>query len=108
MFGDITTLVTIGATTDTAAVALCPSLVAVIVTGPPTATAVTNPAPDTVATARLEDVQVTARPVSGAPEASRGVATSGATAPGVSAVVAGDTLTVATGGGTTVTVAEPS
>ena len=106
--GETETVVTVGATTETAAVPFCPSLVAVMVTGPPTATAVTRPAPETVATPLFDVVQVTARPVSVLPEASRSVGTSVTTAPGVSVGAAGATLTVATGGGMTVTIADPS
>jgi hypothetical protein len=47
-----------------------PSLVAVIVTGPPAATAVTRPLPSTVATAALLVLHVTVRPVSTLPAAS--------------------------------------
>lgn len=106
--GDTETLVTTGAITVMAAVPVCPSLVAVIVTGPPTATAVTIPPDDTVATPLFEVDQLTTRPVSVVPAASRNVAESCTVAPGVRFCVDGDTATVATGGGTTVTVAEPS
>lgn len=106
--GDIETVVTTGVTTVIALVPACPSLVAVIVTGPPAATAVTSPAPETVATPLFDDVQDTTRPVRVAPEASRVVAVSCWTAPGVNVVDAGDTVTDATGGGVTVTLAEPS
>jgi hypothetical protein len=51
-------------------VPLAPSLVAVIVTGPPTATAVTRPFAFTVATAALFELHVTSRPVSTLPFAS--------------------------------------
>jgi hypothetical protein len=57
-----------------AAVPLFPSLVAVIVTGPPAATPVTSPLLDTLAMAVLALDQVTTRPVSGLPLASFGVA----------------------------------
>lgn len=106
--GETETLVTTGATTVTVAVPDCPSLLAVIVTGPPTATAVTRPAPETVATPLFDDDHVTTRPVNVAPEASRSVGTNWTTPPGVSDGDAGAMLTVATGGGVTVTVAEPS
>ena len=106
--GETETVVTVGATTVTAAVPFCPSQVAVIVTGPPAATAVTTPAPETVATPLLDDVQVTFRPVKVLPEASRSVGTSVTTAPGVSVGAAGARVTVATGGGMTVTIADPS
>ena len=79
-----------------------------MVTGAPTVMPVTSPEPDTVATALFEEVHVTTRPVSTAPEASRVVAESCTEARGVKDGDAGETLTDATGGGTTVTVAEPS
>jgi hypothetical protein len=79
-----------------------------MVTGPPTRIPVTNPEPETVATALFDELQVTTRPVSTAPEASRVVAESCTTAKGVRDGDAGETLTVATGGGVTVTVADPS
>ena len=79
-----------------------------MVTGPPTVTPITSPEPDTVATALFEELHVTTRPVNTAPEASRVVAESFTTANGVKDGDAGDTLTVATGGGVTVTIAEPS
>ena len=53
-----------------------PSLVAVIVTGPPTLTAVTKPFASTLATAAAAEVQVMVRPVSGFPPTSISVATS--------------------------------
>src|SRR5207302_1438133 len=65
----------VGAVTVMAAVPLCPSLVAVIVAAP-VATAVTSPLPFTIATAVLLLAQVTARPLSGVPFASFGVAVS--------------------------------
>jgi hypothetical protein len=106
--GETVIVVTTGATTETVAVAVFPSLVAVIVTGPPVATPVTRPAPDTVAMPLLEDVQVTTRFVNVLPAASRRVAENWKTAPGVTLALDGARLTVATGGGTTVTVADPS
>jgi hypothetical protein len=51
-----------------------PSLDAVIVTGPPTTIPVTRPAADTDAVAEAVDVHWIARPVIGAPAASRSVA----------------------------------
>lgn len=105
--GDTETVVTVGATTLTVALPVWPSLVALMVTGPPTATAVTSP-PDTVATALFDDDQMIERPVSMLPAASRVVAESCTTAPGVSDGDVGETLTLATGGGITVTVADPS
>lgn len=106
--GDTETVVAIGAITVTVAVPDCPSLLAVIVTGPPTTTPVTTPAADTVATVLFDDDQVTTRPVSVAPEASRRVGTSCTVDPGVMVGAAGAMVTVATGGGVTVTVADPS
>src|SRR5439155_20123421 len=61
--------------TVTAAVPLCPSLAAVIVTDP-TATPVTRPLADTVASATFELVQLITRPLSTFPAASLGVAVS--------------------------------
>jgi hypothetical protein len=58
------------------AVPFFPSLVAVIVTGPPTTSPDTNPLADTLAIAELLDDQLTARPVSGFPAPSRTVAVS--------------------------------
>src|SRR4029077_2765779 len=66
--------------TVTAAVPLCPSLVAVMVAEPP-ATPVTSPLPFTVATAVLLLAQVTTRPDNGLPLASFGVAVSCTVAP---------------------------
>src|SRR5260370_11347684 len=62
--------------TVTADVPLWPSLVAVIVTGPPTAVPVTSPVAETVAMVASLVVHVTVRPVSGLPAASFGVAVS--------------------------------
>ncbi len=61
--------------TVTVAVPLCPSLVAVIV-AEPAATPVTSPVPLTVATPGALLAQAIARPLSGFPLASRGVAVS--------------------------------
>jgi hypothetical protein len=80
----------------------CPSLVAVIVTGPPAATAVTRPFPSTVATAGVPDVQVIARPVRGLLLASLGVAVSCCVPPTMMLADAGATVTDATGTGFTV------
>src|SRR6266550_4461127 len=63
-----------GGVTVIADVPLWPSLVAVIVTGPPAATPLTSPLPFTLAIALLLDCQVTTRPVNGVPFASLGVA----------------------------------
>ena len=84
------------AETVTAPVPLFPSLVAVIVTGPPEATPVTNPLALTVATAALLVTHVTARPVSTLPAASFVVAVSCTVPPGAMFAVAGVTITEAT------------
>src|SRR2546425_57007 len=95
-----------GAVTVTAAVPLCPSLVAVIV-AEPTATPVTSPLPLTVATAVLLLAHVTVRPVSGAPLASFGVAVSCTACPTWTLGAGGPTVTDATGRCTTVMAALP-
>src|SRR2546430_7587367 len=77
---------------------LCPSLVAVIVTGP-TATPVTNPPVETVAIPKVLDAQVTERPASTLPLASLSVALSCTVAPTDTPVAAGLSVTEATGGG---------
>src|SRR5438046_1501031 len=79
------------------AVPLCPSLVAVIVTGPPAATPLTSPLPLTLAIALLLDCQVITRPVNGLPLASRGVAVSCTVCPCRTLPEAGLTVTAATG-----------
>src|SRR3989454_874371 len=92
--------------TVTVALPLCPSLVAVIVAAP-AAAPVTTPLELTVATEVLLLDQDTARPDSGAPFASLGVATS-CTAPFTcNDAVAGLTLTDATATFATVTLAVP-
>jgi hypothetical protein len=78
-----------------------PSLVAVIVTGPPTLTAVTRPLASTVATAGVLETQVTVRPVSTLLAASLVTAVSCCVAPTTMLAEAGLTVTVATGGGGT-------
>jgi len=93
----VTKLIAEGPVTVTAAVPLCASLVAVIVTGPPTATPVTSPVDETVATAALPVVQVTTRPVSTFLAASLVVAASCTVAPALTVAVAGLTVTDATG-----------
>src|SRR5207245_8397403 len=93
-----------GAVTVTAAVPLRPSLVAVIVTGPPAATPVTSPLASTVATAGVPLAHVTVRPVSGLPLASCGVAVSCTVRPACTLGADGLTTTVATGTGAHVTV----
>src|SRR5213080_1316178 len=80
-----------------------PSLVAVSVAAP-TATPVACPAPFTVATAGLLLDQVTVRPPSGLPNASRVIAAYCAVCPTPIVAVAGVTLTDATGSGHPVTV----
>ena len=106
--GETETVVGTGAITVTDAEPFCPSLVAVMVTGPPTATPVMTPEADTVATPVFDDDQVITRPVNVAPDASRSVAVSAVVDPGVTDAEAGATVTVVTGGGVTVTVADPS
>src|SRR5437773_1992068 len=89
------------------AVPLCPSLVAVIVTGPPAATPLTSPLPFTLAIALLLDCQVITRPVKGLPLASRGVAVSCTVCPIATVPELGVTVTAATGATVTVTLAVP-
>jgi hypothetical protein len=78
------------------------SLVAVIVTGPPTATPVTRPFASTVATALLLEDHVTKRPVSTLPFPSLVTAVSCCVPPTTTLVVAGVTVTVLTGASVTV------
>src|SRR5712691_409091 len=92
--------------TVTAALAVFPALVAVIVTAP-AATPVTSPVDDTVATAGALDAQVTDRPESTLPAESSTVAASCTVAPASTTAVTGLTVTEATGTGFTVTVARP-
>ncbi|HVM42849.1 MAG TPA: hypothetical protein VMT77_05050 [Gemmatimonadales bacterium] len=87
------------ALTVTLDVPLWPSLVAVIVTGPPAATPVTTPLPLTVASAVLLEAQVITRPVSTFPPASFVVAVSGTVPPTTTDAGLGATVTVATGTG---------
>src|SRR2546422_10479114 len=89
--------------TVTAAVPLFPSLVAVMVTGPPAAFPVTRPFASTVAIAASAVCQVTTRPVSGLPFASFGAAVSCRVAPSWTLAGAGVTSTDATGTGVMVT-----
>src|SRR4029077_10781844 len=89
------------------AVPLWPSLVAVIVTGPPAATPVTSPLPFTLAIALLLDDQLIARPVNGFPLASLGVAVSWTVPVTATFAELGDTVTEATGARETLTVAVP-
>src|SRR5713226_5265859 len=95
------------ALTVTDDVPLFPSLVAVTVTGPPSALPVTRPVTSTVAIVASLVCQVTVRPVSGLPAASFGVAVSCTVAPTTILAVGGVTATVATGMGVTVTAAAP-
>jgi hypothetical protein len=108
--GDIATEATgTGATAVTviALVPVRPSLVAVIVADPALC-AVTRPLPETVATADALVAQVTMRPVSAVPPASRGVAVTWPVWPTVRPSVVGAIPTEATGtgggGGAAVTV----
>src|SRR5207249_1836093 len=65
--GDTVTAATGATVTVTVAVPLWPSLVAVIVTGPPGPAPVTSPLPFTVAIVLSLDCQVMTRPVNGVP-----------------------------------------
>src|SRR2546425_419405 len=94
------------AVTVTAAVPLCPSLVALIVTAPAPAP-VTSPVEGTVATAGVLDSQVTDRPESTLPAASFSVAVSCTVAPTSTTAVTGLITTDATGTFATVTLADP-
>ena len=89
------------------AVPLCPSLSAVIVTGPPSALAVTSPVPSTSAIVVLPLLQVIVRPVRGSPLAALGVAASCSVMPMTTVAVLGLTVTDATGTGMTVIEAVP-
>src|SRR5438132_271490 len=95
--GDTVTAATGATVTVTVAVPLWPSLVAVIVTGPPAATPLTSPLPFTVAIVLSLDCQVMTRPVNGLPFASRGVAVSCTVCPCSTLTEAGVTVTAATG-----------
>src|SRR6267154_5293215 len=86
---------------------LLPSLVAVIVTGPPAATPLTSPLPFTLAIVLSLDDQLIARPVNGLPLASRGVAVSCTVCPIATVPEPGVTVTAATGATVTVTLAVP-
>src|SRR2546421_20013 len=83
-------------TTVTAAAPLCPSIVAVMV-AEPAVTPATSPLALTVAMFVLLEAQVTVRPDSGFPLASRGVAVSGTVLPSFTEALAGVTDTDATG-----------
>src|SRR5512145_2705489 len=88
--------------TVTLAVPTRPSLVAAIVTVP-AATPLTKPVSVTVAIAPSLVAHVTTRPVNSLPFASFSVGVSSSVAPTNTVPVAGDTVTVATGAGVTVT-----
>src|SRR5437773_11902638 len=83
--------------TVTADVPLVPSLVAMIVIGPPAAFPVTTPFASTSAIVALPVRQMTTRPLSGLPFASLGVAVSCVLAPTCTLAVGGATSTGATG-----------
>ena len=88
------------------AVALLPSLVAVM-DAVPRFTPVTTPVGDTVATPVVPELHVIVRPVSTLPFASLNVAERVVVAPTPTLADVGATVTVETGSGTTVTVAVP-
>src|SRR3989442_6405210 len=92
--------------TVTAAVPLCPSLVALIVTAPAPAP-VASPLADTVAIAVLELVQLITRPPSTLPAASFSVAVSCTACPTRTTAVTGLITTDATGTFATLVVADP-
>jgi hypothetical protein len=100
------TLATGTSVTVTVAVPVFPSLVAVIV-AVPSATPVTTPLVETIAIEAPLVVHVTVRPVSVVPFASFVVAVKLTVAPTEMLGVKGLTVTVATGAGVTVTVADP-
>jgi len=94
--GETETVATGAALTVIAALAVFPSLAAVIDTLPP-ATALTRPVLETVATAVFAELQPTTRPVSTLLLASSVVADSCTVAPTCRVALAGDTDTEATG-----------
>jgi hypothetical protein len=94
------------ASTVMVAEAFLPSAVAVMV-AVPAATAVTSPVPDTLALVVSELVQVTCRPLSALPEASRATAASCRVPPTWSVAVSGVTTSVAMGTCVTVSAASP-
>jgi hypothetical protein len=102
----VTVTVATGWSTVKLAVALFPSLVAVMV-AVPAPVAVTRPPELTVAMALLELDQETARPVNTLPFASRVLADNCTVPPTWRFAVAGATVTVATGASATVTLAVP-
>src|SRR3989454_1010290 len=89
--------------TVTAELPLFPSLVAVMVTGPPAALPVTRPFASTVARLASLVTHVMVRPVSALPAASFGVAVSCSVVPTTTLAGEGVTSTEATGAGVTVT-----
>src|SRR5712691_5880162 len=93
--------------TVTAELPLFPSLVAVMVTGPPAALPVTRPFASTVARLASLVPHVTVRPVSALPAASFGVAVSCSVVPTTTLAGEGVTSTEATGAGVTVTLDVP-
>src|SRR6266550_4179727 len=97
-----------GACTVTADVPLLPSLVAVTVAVPPSATSVTSPVGDTIITVGVLDVHATGRPVKGLPLASLSVTFSWRVPWSGSVAGAGLTTTVATGTSVTVAAAVPA
>jgi hypothetical protein len=103
---DTVTDATAVATTVTCANPLRPSLVAVML-AVPAPTAVTTPVLFTVATAALSDPQDTSRPVTITPFASLVVAVAWVVPPATTLEAASTTVTLATGGTVTVTVANP-
>src|ERR1051326_8387406 len=88
-----------GARTVICALPLCPSLVAVIVTGPPGATPVTSPLEETVAMGPVLGDHVIVRPVRMLFAPSRSVAVSCCVDPTKIDGVPGETVTEATGAG---------
>src|SRR2546429_94844 len=88
----------LAAATVSAAVPLLPSLIAVMVAAP-AATPVTRPVADTIASPGALDAHVTLRPVSGFPAESLVTAASCTVPPTCPLVVAGLTVTEATGAG---------
>jgi len=104
--GVTVTVATAPTITVMAADALLPSLVAVM-DAVPRVTPVTTPVADTVATPGVPELHVIVRPVSTLPFASFNVAERVVVAPTPTFADSGATVTVATGGGKTVTVAVP-
>src|SRR5438094_6519186 len=95
-----------GVVTDTFAVPLCPSEVAVM-PALPAATAVTRPVAETVATAVFVLAQLIVRPVSTLPLASLSTAVACVVWPTMRLLVPNDTVTEATGTAITTTCTEP-